>query len=119
VNTRTKERLASTAAAFRMVWLVLLYVFVMRCRIHFGHWPSGADGMAKYIGFTFHHTLAAYTLLASPFIALAVLIASIVFRQKDSRFRIVRPLAILAGSVLLCVAVSMIDPGKFILWFVD
>lgn len=75
--------------------------------------------MAKYMGFAFHHSLAVYTMLASPFVALIVIVSAIVFRRKDSRFRIGLPIAILAASALLCMAVIAADPGRFIFWFTD
>ena len=119
MTTQTKEKLTTISAAFPVLLLVLVYLFIIRTRLHFGHWPSAADGMAKYMGFTLLQSLAVYTLLASPLIVIAVLVAAFVFRREDSGFRLARPLVVFVASVLLCTALSVADPGGFILWFVD
>jgi hypothetical protein len=119
MTTHAKEKLTMLSAAFPILWLSLLYLFVIRARLHFGHWPSAADGMAKYMGFTLHHSLAVYALLLSPFVAIVVVVVAFIFRRKDSQFRMARPLTILAAAVLFCATLVATDPGRFILWFID
>jgi predicted Co/Zn/Cd cation transporter (cation efflux family) len=75
--------------------------------------------MAKYIGFTFNHSLVIYALLASPLVVLTVVVAVILFRRQDARFRLGPPIVVLGGSVLLCLALIALDPARFISWFVD
>jgi amino acid permease len=71
------------------------------------------------MGFTLHHSLVACALLASPFVAIAVVVIAIIFRRKDSQFRMARPLTILAAAALCCAVLVATDPGRFILWFID
>ena len=120
MTTRTKQWTLSLLASYPMVWLTLVYLFIIRARIHFGHWPSPSDGMAKYLNFaSFHFSLAVYCLLASPLILLGVLALAVVWRWQDSTFRIWIPIATLFGSILLWCIVAFTDPGGFISWFVD
>ena len=119
MTARTKQTMMTAMATFPAAWLVLLYLFILRARFHFGHWPSASDGMAKYMGFPLHQGLTVYALLAAPWVAVGVVVAVIVLRRRDSGFRLGPPLATLAASVLVSVALFATDPGGFILWFVD
>lgn len=119
MTIRAKECVVSGLAAFPVVWLALLYLFVIRARVHFGHWPSPADGMAKYMAFTAHHTFTVYALYAAPFVAVGAFAWAIALRREDSGFRVSKPLVVLSTSVIVCTLLVATDPGGFILWFVD
>lgn len=119
MSALTKQTMMTTMAIFPIAWLVLLYLFILRARLHFGHWPSASDGMAKYMGFPFHQSLTVYALLATPWVAVGVVIVAIVLRRRDSSIRVGPPIAILTASVLFSVALFATDPGRFILWFID
>jgi len=119
MTSRVKQTILTVTATFPIMWLVLLYLFIIRARFHFGHWPSAADGMAKYMGFPLHQSLIVYALLTAPWVAIGVVVAAIVLRRRDSSFRVGPPLVILAASVLISVALFVTDPGRFILWFMD
>src|SRR6267143_5652806 len=119
MTSHAKQTMLTSAAAFPAAWLVLLYLFVLRARYHFGHWPSASDGLAKYMGFPVRQSLTIYALLAAPWVAIAVVVVAVVLRRRDSSFRVGPPLAILAASVLFSVALFATDPGRFILWFID
>ena len=119
MTSRAKQRILAATALLPAVWLLLLYLFVLRARIHLGHWPSSADGMAKYLGFPIHHTLTVDAFLAAPLAAIFVAAAVIIFRYRDSRIRIVLPIAILAICSILSISLLVTDPGGLILWFVD
>jgi hypothetical protein len=119
MNSPAKQTVLNGLATFPIVWLLLLYLFILRARFYFGHWPSASDRMAKYMGFSVHQSLIVYGALAAPWIAVGVAIAAVILRRRDPTFRVSEPLAILAVSVLVSVALLAIDPGRFVLWFMD
>jgi hypothetical protein len=120
MTLRAKQRIVNLTASFPLLWLVLVYVFILRARIHFGHWPSATDGMAKYQHFaSIHHTVACWLLILSPIILLTVIVSAFVCRKLDTGFRAWIPITIMLGSILLWVAITVGDPGGFILWFID
>jgi len=117
---RVKQWTVSLAAAFPLLWLALIYLFILRARVHFGHWPSATDGMAKCQHFaSIHHTLACWLFVLSPIIVLAVIISAFVCRRRYRGFRAWVPITVLIGSILLWVAITVGDPGGFISWFID
>jgi hypothetical protein len=119
MTTRTKQGILTVMAAFPLFWVLLFYVFVCRARFHLGHWPSVSNSMGKMIGLPLHRDLVAYTLVAVPWIAIGVVVAISILRHKHSELELGLPLAVLAGSVTLWVAVLAIDPSSFLMWFLD
>jgi hypothetical protein len=71
MTPRAKQMLLTAVATYPVMWLVLLYLFIIRARFHFGHWPSASDGMAKYMGFPLHQSLIVYGLPGAPLVAIA------------------------------------------------
>jgi hypothetical protein len=120
VTVRIKQWVLSIAVAFPLLWLALVYLYILRVRVHLGHWPSASDGMAKYMAFALvHHDLTVDILLILPLILVAVIVSAFLCRRHNSHFRAWIPITILVGSILLGIVVSVADPGGFILWFVD
>jgi len=120
MTTRTKFGMLNFAALYPVLWLALVYLFIVRARIRFGHWPSTSDGMAKYQSFaSLHHTIAVYALLVSPLVLLGVIVFACIYRWRDSKFRVWIPLGVLGCSIFLCIVLATADPGGFILWFAD
>ena len=120
MTTRTKLGMLNVAASYPLMWLALVYLFIIRARFHFGHWPSPSDGMAKYQSFaSLHHTIAIYSLLVSPLVLLGVVVFCFLCRRRDSHFRFWVPIAVLGCSTILWTVFAAADPGGFILWFAD
>lgn len=120
MSTRTKLGMLNLAASYPLMWLALVYLYILRARFHFGHWPSPSDGMAKYQSFaSLHHTIAVCSLRVSPLVLLGVLGLACICRWRDSQFRVWIPISVLVCSILLWVVFSATDPGGFILWFAD
>jgi hypothetical protein len=120
MTVRIKQRVLSIAAAFPLLWLASVYLYILRIRVHLGHWPSASDGMAKHMAFGLvHHDLAVDISLVSPLILLGLGISAFICRRRDHRFKIWVPIAVFVGSILLSFAVMAKDPGGFILWFAD
>ena len=118
VRTRTKQRIVSGLAAFPVLWLALLYLFVVRARSQLGHWPSATDGMAKYM-FRDGQTLIVYALYATLLALVAAAAWGIALRRRDPRFSVATPLIIAVLSITTWVLFAAVDPGDFILWVID
>jgi hypothetical protein len=120
MTTRKKQWILTIVSASPLLWLALAYGYIIRARIYFGHWPSAADGMAKYLKFaSFHHDLTVDMVLISPAILVGVVVFAFLFRRYDSSFRVWIPLSALVGSIFLCLVFWAIDPGGFLLWLAD
>ncbi len=120
MSLNKKQWALNFVAAFPVLWLAFIYLHILRVRIHLGHWPFAADGMAKYMAFGLtHHDFVVGMVWISPLILLGLGIALFICRHRDHGVKIWVPIAILVGSICLSFAVMAKDPGGFILWFVD
>ncbi len=106
-------------AAYPLAWLALLYAFVVRARLHLGHWPTPYQPDPKDLGFTFHHQAISFGLMALPVVVLASVALSVVGRHLGAYHRIWPALTLLVASVVLVIALGRLDPGDFFEWFAD
>jgi ABC-type dipeptide/oligopeptide/nickel transport system permease component len=119
IRTRLLNYLAVILAAYPLAWLAQLYLFVLRARLHLGHWPAPYQPDPKDLGFTFHHQAIWFGLMALPVVALAAIVLSIVGWHLAVYRRIWPVITLLASSVVLVVALGRLDPGDFFVWFAD
>ena len=119
IRTKLPNSLPVILAAYPLAWLMLLYLFVVRARLHLGHWPTPYQPDPKDLGFTFHHQAIWFGLMALPVVALATIALSIVGRRLAVYHRIWPALTLLVVSVVLVVALGRLDPGDFFEWFAD
>jgi hypothetical protein len=120
MTLRAKQRIVSALAAVPVLWLALLYLLVIRARLHFGHWPSDSDGMAKYSSFSGQRDLIIDALMYGvPLAVMAALTWAILLRRGNTDFPIWKPLVVLTLSTGVSTLLMAIDPGGFIIWVVD
>jgi len=106
-------------AAYPLMWLVLLYSFVVRARLHLGHWPAPNQPDPKALEFTVHHQAIWFGLMAMPVVALAAVALPVIGRRLAVYHRIWPALTLLALSVALVIGLGRLDPGEFFDWFAD
>lgn len=106
-------------AAYPVAWLSLLYLFVLRARLHLGHWPEPSHPDPKDLGFMVHHQAIWIGLMALPIVAVATIALALVGRRVAADRRIWPALTFLAASIALVMVVARLDPGSFFNWFAD
>lgn len=106
-------------ATYPLAWLGLLYLFVVRARLHLGHWPMPSHPDPKDLGFIWHHQAIGFGLMALPVVALATVALAVAGRRLAVYHRIWPALALLILSILLVMVLGIFDPGDFFGWFAD
>lgn len=106
-------------AGFPLLWLVGFYAFVLRARWALGHWPAPYRPDPAELGFKLHALTLQLALFVEPLILLAAVVLALVARYRDWVRRVWPAFALLAGSVLLTLALGRTDPGRFFEWFAD
>jgi hypothetical protein len=114
-----RTKLPLLLAAYPLAWLSLLYLFVLRARLHLGHWPEPYHPDPKDLGFTVHHQAIWIGLMALPVVALATVALALVGRRKAGDRRIWPAVTFLVASIALVIFVARLDPGGFFNWFAD
>jgi hypothetical protein len=103
-------------ASFSAVWILLLTVLVVRCRLAEQPFPV----LAKFSPFRGNLVATDWALNAFPVLVLLglTLLGKEWFRERS--FRAVRPVAIAIGvSVLLSALVIALNPGGYVSWFLS
>ncbi len=106
-------------ASYPLAWLVLFYLFVIRARLHWGHWPTPYQPEPKALGFTFHHQTIWFGLMALRFVAIVTVVLAIVGRRLAVYHRIWPALTLLLVSVVMVLTLGRLDPGELFEWFAD
>ena len=119
--TRVKlpNSLPTILAAYPLAWIALVYLFVIRARLHLGHWPTPNQPDPKTLGFSFHHQAIWFGLMAMPVIAILTIVFALIGRRLAVCHRTWPALALLVVSIVLVVALGRLDPGDFFAWFAD
>ena len=106
-------------AAYPLAWLALFYAFVVRARLHLGHWPAPYQPDPKDLEFTFHHQAIWLGLGALPVVALVTFVLALVRRRLADYPRTWPALTLLVLSIVMVIALGRLDPGNFFTWFAD
>lgn len=99
-------------------YLALVYSFVLRARLALGTWPLPYQPDPKALGFDLHHAailLALPLWMASP-ISVLLLVA---LQRGLGRRKINLPVIVFGLLYLLVWLVLRVDPGSFMVWFMD
>lgn len=119
MKLRLLQALPLALAAAPLAWLALLYLFVLRARLHLGHWPRPYHPDPADLGFTLQRQAIWIGLTVLPFLSLSALPVVLVGRRWGIDLRLWRTLTLLAGSTILSLALGRFDPGSFLEWFAD
>ena len=106
-------------AAYPLFWLALVYSFAIRARFALGHWPYIHNPNPKDLGFTFHLQLIWPCFKAIPLVAMVTVILAVIGRRACVYPRIWPALTFLVFSIVLVVAIAIIDPRHLIQWLTD
>src|SRR5258706_15256315 len=101
-------------ACLPAVWLVLLALLVVRA-----HFTGSSYPMAKFAPFPFHFTITQIFFLAFPVLAIASIAQTVWVRRRFSDASERRAFIVLAISTLASMAVFVLNPGGYFLWFFD
>lgn len=99
-------------------YLILFYSFLLRARLALGTWPLPYQPDPKALGFDIHHAAVLLALplwMASP-MAVLLLVA---LQPTFGRRKIALPVMVFGLLYLLVWLVLRMDPGWFMVWFMD
>jgi hypothetical protein len=121
-NQRLTKPLPLTAlslAAFPVVLLVVFFAYVIRARLHLGHWPYYNHPDPKLLGWWIQHSLLQLGFVGFPAIAVASAVLAAVGRARSREFPIWTILATVVVASAALIALARVDPGGFMDWFWD
>jgi hypothetical protein len=115
---RIDWRIVALGAA-PLVWLALFYAFVVRARFHLGRWPEPYAPDPKTLEFTLHHAAVFFGFLGVLIgCAGAVAVALVQYARGLRRFPWSVIITVAVGLMGL-VAYCQLDPGSYLVWFMD
>jgi hypothetical protein len=117
--TRRLQVAALTLATSPLILLVLFFAYVVRARLHLGHWPHYNHPDPKQLGWWIQHSLLQIGFIGFPVMALTAVGLALAGRWRSREFPtwIIIGMVVLASSAL--VAFARFDPGGFMNWFWD
>jgi hypothetical protein len=101
------------------LFLVAVYLYVLRTRLVFGSWPSHNRPDPRDLPFVLHHT-ATWWLLISPVLSASILLLALPFvihAVRKYHVRFAWWYAAFFVTLALNMAAGRLDPGHFIDWF--
>lgn len=105
-------------AAYPLFCLVMVYSFVVRARLALGYWPYPHHPNPSDLGFSVHLQLMKFCSIMIPLVACATIALAVLGRRAWVYHRIWPVLTFLVFSVVLVIAVAIIDPRHLIQWLI-
>ena len=104
-------------AAYPLLVLTALLAFVVRARIHFGHWPLPSDREIWRPEWRTHYDILICGGLLIPIVAFIALMIALGGRLQTRQFRCWKITALTVLSLAALTLYVWTDPGGFVKWF--